>query len=390
MIQREKILVIGSIADFGGREAEVKTIIRSLHEDYDIKLFSTSRMTKDSMAIDSSICIWTSFYKELYNSNFLLKIIAQVSKRWHKSKLPAYLLVSNKISNRFFDFHKKNLSILKKQIDSVSVVVFCGVLTNGYLQEIAAYCQELNKPLIFRTTGEIRCISEKQKECYAKMAVILVHSESNASVLRSANLNNFQILDQTTLAEKELIEVEINAPTELVYGYIGRFSPEKGAIELLKIFKEIKKKLIIAGDGSLMSEVVSISMTSSNIEYISKIQSDKIVDFFKQIDVLVIPSFEEAGPLVGIEAMAAGKLIISTKVGAMKDRLASTKNNFWFNVAEHQSFLELDILLKNISIEEIIEIRKINRNHYIDFYSNLVIYSQYRQVIGSVLKHNLK
>ena len=57
--------------------------------------------------------------------------------------------------------------------------------------------------------------------------------------------------------------------------------------------------------------------------------------------------------MVGLEAMAAGKIIISTDVGAMKDRLLGTKNDFWFDlntidelnqIFEKLNTLELEII----------------------------------------------
>jgi glycosyltransferase involved in cell wall biosynthesis len=91
--------------------------------------------------------------------------------------------------------------------------------------------------------------------------------------------------------------------------------------------------------------------------------------YYKQIDVLIIPSLEEAGPLVGVEAMAAGKIILSTRVGAMEDRLIGTENNFWFDIIKTDSLKSLVKLISNKDEAQIVNIRKDVRRHYLENYS---------------------
>lgn len=383
---RNKVLVIGSIGDFGGREVEVGNIMEALSDSYHLMLFSTVPITKKSMVFSKQKYLWSSLHKELYKSSFLLKVLSLLNKKWNSSNLPAYLLVSNKISARFLNFDKKNAQILKKQVASVDVVLFCGVFTNGYFKELISYCLDFKKPFLMRTTGTISEIPTDVKERLSGVNTILVHSHSNEVVLKNSFLNNVKLIDQTTLAEKDLVGLDINKSSQLVFGYIGRFSPEKGIVELLEIFIKLQEKMIIAGTGSLLMNVKSICDNAVNLDYIGEVLPNKIVDFFKKIDVLIIPSYEESGPLVGIEAMAAGKIIFSTKVGAMEERLKNTKNDFWFDIQKEDSFLELIEKLKQKSQDEIVEIRETNRLKYLEMYSKDTINNQYLDVIKDCLK----
>lgn len=382
---RNKVLVIGSIADFGGREVEVGNIMEALSGKYDLVMFSTVPITKKSMAFSKQNYLWSSLHKELYNSSFLLKVLSLLNKKWNRSNLPAYLLVSNKISIRFLNFDKKNKQILKKQVASVDVVLFCGVFTNGYFKELISYCSDFKKPFLMRTTGTISEIPEDIKESLSGINTILVHSHSNEVVLKNRFFNNIKLIDQTTLVEKDLMDLEINKSSQLVFGYIGRFSQEKGIVELLEFFNKLEEKMIIAGTGPLLMNVKLICDNAVNLDYIGEFLPNKVVNFFKKIDVLIIPSYEEAGPLVGIEAMAAGKIIFSTKVGAMEERLKNTKNDFWFDIQKEDSFLELIEKLKQKSCEEIKEIRKVNRLKYLEMYSKDTIKNQYLAVIENVM-----
>ena len=104
--------------------------------------------------------------------------------------------------------------------------------------------------------------------------------------------------------------------------------------------------------------------------------------FYKTFDVLVIPSYEESGPLVGLEAMAAGRLIMSTEVGAMPERLQGTENKFWFAVEDAQDF---DRVLKRIVSLSLLEVQKIaqaNRERYIAHYTREQIQKKYREAVA--------
>jgi glycosyltransferase involved in cell wall biosynthesis len=380
---KKKILVIGSIADFGGREVEVKNIMDALSEGFDVRLFSTVPMTKKSMAIKDNLIQWTSIHNELYNSNIFLKGFSLLNKKWNNSDQPTYLLVSNKISSFFFNFNKRNIRILKRQIDSVQAILFCGVLTNGFLTDSIDYCLASKKPFILRTTGTIKDIPLNLKYLLPKIESILVHSYSNTSIFSTSNFKNIKIVDQTTLQETELLKIPIEIEQELVFGYLGRFSKEKGIIELLEIFKKNNLKIIVAGSGNLELDV--LDLINDKNDFIGEVSPDDLEFFFNKIDVLIIPSHEEAGPLVGIEAMAAGKIIFSTEVGAMKERLSGTENNFWFDINKEQSFLQLLQRLKNIEPEEIKVIRETNRKIYLENYSIEKISNKYLNMFDELI-----
>jgi glycosyltransferase involved in cell wall biosynthesis len=383
---KKKILIVGSIADFGGREIEVKNIITAISKVHDVKLLSTVPMTEHSVAINGLNCQWTTIYKELYYSNFSLKAFSLFTKIWNRSKLPAYFLVSNKINNVLFNFRKKNKCILKKEIDLVDVVLFCGIFTSGFLEEIATYTLKSNKAFLLRTTGTITDIPEKIKELLPTFSLIMVHSNSNVNVLKDVTVDNVRIVDQTTLIEDGLLVLPIEKSDNITYGYIGRFSKEKGIIELLNIFKELDKKLVIAGNGPLINEVENLCKECSFLNYMGELSSNGIVDFFNKIDVLIIPSLEESGPLVGVEAMAAGKLIVSTKVGAMMDRLENCPNQFWFDISDKSSLLKRISEIENLDKDTMVANREALRVLFKSKYSQETIADDYlKSIEDSVL-----
>ena len=217
--------------------------------------------------------------------------------------------------------------------------------------------------------------------------VILVHSNSNYQKLVGISQKNLKIIDQTTLLEADLINIKINeTPKGLTYGYLGRFSKEKGIIELLKTFEKLDKKLIVAGIGPLENEVIKLTENNVHIDCLGELSGEQIIDFFNSIDVLIIPSFQEAGPLVGIEAMAAGKVIVSTKVGAMMDRLDKTDNQFWFNIEVEASLVQTISEIENLKTETLADIRHELRTVYKNKYSKKMISKNYLDVVRNATK----
>lgn len=380
MIQK-KVLIIGSIADFGGREVEVKNIIKALSKEFEVELLSTIPMTAKSMAITDENLKWTTIQKELFNTKIIIRITSWLSKLLNKFEHPAYFLVANSLSNFFYNFHIENLKIIKRKIDEAQVVVFCGVFENGFLQEICEYSTKKNKIFLLRTTGTIKTIPHYLNRILPQMDAILVHSYANAARIKSVSSQNTHIIDQTTLNEVKLLKLPIEDKEQLVYGYLGRFSAEKGVLELVESFHNRTEKLILAGSGPLNQEVKS--KCSNNITVMGEVPQDEIQMFFKNIDVLIIPSLEEAGPLVGIEAMAAGKVIFSTAVGAMKERLSTSENDFWIGDQITNSIQELTMKIQKMDSNEIVRIRELNRQVYIENYSLDIVSKQYVQLINS-------
>tara|TARA_R110002096_G_scaffold256795_2_gene450110 strand:+ start:1015 stop:2181 length:1167 start_codon:yes stop_codon:yes gene_type:complete len=388
MSLKKKILILGPISDFGGREIEVKNIMDTLIKDFQVDLLSTIPMTKNSVALlDNDIHRWSTIDKKIFNSNAFIKFTSIASKLIYGRKEPAYRFIGNKLNSKYFSFDDKYFDTLKGEIANYDTIIFCCELTTKWLEEVLVLCQELNKSIIIRTTGTISVIPKPIVRLLKNVDVILVHSNSNYQKLVGISQKNLKIIDQTTLLEADLINIKINeTPKGLTYGYLGRFSKEKGIIELLKTFEKLDKKLIVAGIGPLENEVIKLTENNVHIDCLGELSGEQIIDFFNSIDVLIIPSFQEAGPLVGIEAMAAGKVIVSTKVGAMMDRLDKTDNQFWFNIEVEASLVQTISEIENLKTETLADIRHELRTVYKNKYSKKMISKNYLDVVRNATK----
>ena len=123
---------------------------------------------------------------------------------------------------------------------------------------------------------------------------------------------------------------------ELVIGVFGRLEKIKGHRILLKALSKIKKnidpfKLIIVGDGE-EKEILKKAAVKLNIEdHVSLLgYQSKIIEFYNQCDIIVIPSINDALPNVLIEAMSMAKPIIASNVGGLKEIIKNNETGVLF------------------------------------------------------------
>jgi len=122
---------------------------------------------------------------------------------------------------------------------------------------------------------------------------------------------------------------EFNLPLDVpIILFVGRLSIRKGIHILVDAFKHVIKefpeaKLLIAGKGFL-KEYLRYKVKANNIvdkvEFLGYISDEKLVKLYITSDIFVCPSiFAEAFGIVILEAMAAGKPVVATKVGGIPE-----------------------------------------------------------------------
>ena len=124
-------------------------------------------------------------------------------------------------------------------------------------------------------------------------------------------------------------------PTQPTYlAFVGRFSPEKGPVEAIKIARGAGLPLKMAGkidvvDQDYYREQVEPLIDGEQIQYLGEVSHEEKVKLLSEASVTLFPiCWREPFGLVMIESMATGTPVIAMGLGAVPEVIAHGKTGF--------------------------------------------------------------
>lgn len=135
-----------------------------------------------------------------------------------------------------------------------------------------------------------------------------------------ANNSNYRIIRNTIDTHKFLFDFQernkirnmYGINNEYVIGFVGNFLEQKNPLFLIEIFDEIRKlhsnvKFFMIGDGHLRQEIENKIQDNNLCDYVILTGGiDNVSSYMSAMDALILPSFFEGLPIVGIEAQVNG------------------------------------------------------------------------------------
>lgn len=157
--------------------------------------------------------------------------------------------------------------------------------------------------------------------------------------IRESNIITIANAVENSLGEDEIAALRIEkrrqlaiSKGEIIIGYVGRLSGEKGIEYLIKagaILRGKNKsfKICIIGDGKERKELEKVSSKMGLEDFIlfTGFLSD-VERWYPAFDVFVLPSLTEGTPMALLEAMSHGLPVIASKVGGVPDIVKSGTN----------------------------------------------------------------
>ncbi len=145
------------------------------------------------------------------------------------------------------------------------------------------------------------------------------------------NLDLFQPEDKQVA--RQLLGFDKDTPLAL---FVGRFDPIKGLDRLFKAVAHLRRRqrlqlVVIGGDGPQTDEYQNLQRLAQQsgvqeaVTFLGRIEQDQLPPYYSAADALVIPSYYESFGLVGLESLACGTPVVSTRVGAMSAILQNGK-----------------------------------------------------------------
>ncbi len=232
---------------------------------------------------------------------------------------------------------------LVKLIDKFNLQLLDAQTYKPLAISLFACCLRGNIPLVSWTHGfsqenlKIRIFGAVEKHLHrfadkvicvsAPFAEILVNKgipKNKLAVISNAIDDEEFNFDPVPDELRRQLDLEANQP---VVGAIGRLSPEKGHLFLIKAWPEILKKvpsakLVIVGDGPLRAELETEAVKlgiQASVRFAGFRQDGR--RFFSLFDIMVLPSLDEGLPYVLLEAMIKKVPVIATSVGEIPEVL---------------------------------------------------------------------
>ena len=280
------ILILGSRIIYGGGEKVLNWLAHKLIENGHNVIFSTPK------ADDS--------YFDKLNLVGLINSV-EVVEYPHSSKK------SNMVS---YYRYWKNL-LRNKKVDILlifggSLIEQLAALSVGVHVVLSERCEPASRPFLSRLLKQIQY----------RFASGYVFQTPEASFCYGKRAHKRSIVIPNPIIDKLPEPEYVNLRKEIVS--VGRLSPEKNQLMLIKAFAEFVKiypeyKLIIYGDGPLkafLQEQVNYYKITDNVRIVSGKRN--ISELIKGAELFVLPSNTEGMPNALIEAMSMGLLCIST------------------------------------------------------------------------------
>jgi len=165
---------------------------------------------------------------------------------------------------------------------------------------------------VVRRAARVVCISQavaKSLESYG------LSGQKTALIPNGIDLARFDIPRQPTLSTYD----------EPLIVAVGRLSPEKGFDTLIRAASNVlerfpRARFAIAGDGpereNLNQQIKSLGI-GENVKLAGRVED--VPSFLHTADIVVIPSLLEGQGIVALEAMAARKPIVASRVGGLAE-----------------------------------------------------------------------
>jgi glycosyltransferase involved in cell wall biosynthesis len=127
-------------------------------------------------------------------------------------------------------------------------------------------------------------------------------------------------------------EIAVNASPRIIFA--GRFAEQKNPLQIVRSLAEVKDlawECVLIGDGHLGDEIkaeVHAHGMDERFNFPGWITPVEVQAWMKKSDILFMPSLSEGLPVVGVQAIAAGLIMLVSNIGGFVDLVDDGKNGF--------------------------------------------------------------
>jgi len=184
-----------------------------------------------------------------------------------------------------------------------------------------------------KTGRWFRWIFPFTKPIWRDAARIVAVCEYTSSLARQHYpVNPVVIPNGVNMKDLNFGRLRIHRPPVIIFA--GRFTVQKNLIEMVKILADVQDLswiCIMLGDGPLFDEVKH-TIAAYGLDqrfYLSGwVTPEEVLSYLACSDLLFMPSLSEGLPVVGVQALAKGLAIITSRVGGCVELVEPGRNGF--------------------------------------------------------------
>ncbi len=379
------ICIIGPISRRGGRELEAGFIANALSPGYTVSVVSTTQFYPDSQIRTFKGFSFTSLTEEIYKNSGFVRLVTKLHALFGGGKVRASHRLSSPFLKKVLGVEKRKSALIKQIVSNSDLVFICAQIYSPYIPLIVQQAKRLGKPVVFRTTGTIFQDERLQHMEWVRDVNTFVH-HSLRSAERLSHLNSSYVrVDQCAYNEDALLQIIPLERSVKKFFIVSRLSWEKDIDTVIEVFNSLDIRdatLTIFGTGDEEEKLRKQAAGNERIIFKGHVPHDQLGEAFNAHDCLIISSSQEGGPLSGIEVMAAGRMVLSTRVGAMPERFPDL--DIWYNGSPE----ELKAKIESYMAMEESDVKKITqdiRNQYIANYSRKAVTRKYLKCVDALM-----
>lgn len=320
----------------GDARKRAKTRVSAILEEHDVVLFC--QLSALFCLFLQRMPVFKSFFQKLnkrITSSMYNRVYTKTIKRFANS---ADAIIF------FGGLRKQNVDLLKKLNPKIKCILDIPVLNGKFVDVILKRDAEIS--------GEQPTINEisRKKQLEKQEELDYVYSKSDGFICGSSVSADSMLYSGI---DKRLVKV-VNYGTSLsvfkqkdysskettTFIFVGRVERKKGVHYLLDAFSRLDKNkagLLICGAYDKEDVFFKEYGQKENIEFLGLLTRDKLVEKYKESDVLVLPSLCDGFGLVVSEAFATGIPAIVSEYTGAKDLIEDGENGFIFSLFDEDS-----------------------------------------------------
>jgi glycosyltransferase involved in cell wall biosynthesis len=199
-------------------------------------------------------------------------------------------------------------------------------IRNAYVERVA--CD---------SASAIWCISSSDLELYRKrqpgqneklyqVPLCVAQDLVNQLALFNPNTGTMPSISGSGLVNLEALRADLHlSPSQPIITFVGRLQSWKGPEIVLRAYPRIAQSLpvaavIVVGGGPERARLEEVTKELGIAEHVRFVgEQEDVAPYYALADVVTLPSQHEPFGMVAVEAMAAGRPVVATRVGGFAD-----------------------------------------------------------------------